>query len=155
MHCGLVVLFLLEVKINVWSRYEWMHEGQGVPRARTRGRGGLSWSEEEMGLMMVAVRLHGPLWPFSCPMIQYHWPDQSWQNSQLRLLWQQVPNGRWANSYGIKYSPSHRRQSVCPLLLYIPPPATSPPACTYWNDLWKWLLVLCRLIKTPCMEQMM
>lgn len=37
----------------------------------------------------------------------------TWWNSQLLLLWEQVPIARWAISYGLKYSPSCWRQSVC------------------------------------------
>lgn len=150
----MVVFFLLGVKINVWSRYEWLHEGQGVSRPHRQGWGGLSWNEEEMGLVMVAVTLHGPLWPFSCPMIPYI--------DQIILTELPAPvtiatSAHWEMSQllRIKYSPYRRRLSVCPLILYIPLPSTGPLGSTCWHNVLKCISVLCHFIKTTCLEQMM
>lgn len=69
------------------------------------------WWWWQQGCMPLAGPFHVP-WSSTT--------DQpTWRNSQLPLLGQQVPTGRWANSSGIKYSPSHRRQRVCLFLLYI------------------------------------
>ena len=138
----LIFFWPFPMKIYMCSSYEWMHEGQRVSWARRQEQGGLSWSMEETGLMMVARPFTGP----------FHIPwspttDQTKLNSQCRLLWQQVPTGRQAKSYGIRYSPSHRRHSVC-LLLCILSSATGPTACTSCHDLFKCTSLLWRLIKT-------
>lgn len=152
-HCGLTDIFFLLLGVKV--RYEWMYEGQwGLAGPHTGARRSeLKWGgigidnggNEVAHFSLVLFMSHDPGWLTRL----------SWQDSQLLLLRQQVPTGRWANPHGIKYSPSHGRHSVCPLLLYISMPTINPLACSYWNDLWKWPSVLCRLIKTPCMEQMM
>lgn len=125
--------------MNAWR------SGGGVPRARRQGRGGLSWKSNS------GWRWWRPLLaPSLRPMIPYHWPANPTELPAPVAIATSA-HERWDNSYGIKYSPSHRRQSVCLLLLYILLPATSPPACTSCHDLLKCTSALCWycLIKTP------
>lgn len=114
-----------------------------------KGRGSLRLVDEGQEVWVQVWREHcWLLWqwgwvPLADP-IHVPWfltTDQpTWQNSQYPLLWQQVPTGRWASSYGIIFPPSHRWHGVCLFLLLS---ATSPPACMSHYNLYECTPVLC------------